>query len=164
MTPLELQQALAKISARSAQVISHRVLDAKTREECAALYGLKPELWDVLFLRAVRDFERALGLPAAAGDEVEQAARLAAALTPALVELSTHRDETRRLIEKAHADYEASPSHTLEVWARRIAIVVIIALTAWFYWREQSQKGQVRYEPQRTFEPVPPTSDKEPTP
>jgi len=154
MTPLELQQALAKTPARSAQVIAHRVLDAKSREDCAALYGLTPGQWDVLFLRAVHDFERALGrdVPPPA-DEAAEAARVAAALPPALVELSEHREETRRLIDKAHADYEASPSYTLEVWARRIAIIVIIALTAYFYWREEQRKGTVRYEPQRAFEP-----------
>ncbi len=154
MTPLELQQALAKTPARSAQVLAHRLLEAHTREECAALYGLSVDQWDVLFLRAARDFERALGREAPpAADEPQEAARLAQELSPPLLALSTHRDETRRLMDKAHADYEASPSHAVEVWARRIAIVVIIALTAYFYWREEQRKHEVRWEPQRAFDP-----------
>lgn len=154
MTPLELQQALAKTPARSAHVLAHRLLEGRSREECAALYGLKPEQWDVLFLRAARDFESALGRDAPpAADEATEAARLGQTLTPALVELSTHREATRELLDKAQADYEASPSHAVEVWARRIAIIVIIALTAYFYWQEEARKQTVRWEPQRAFDP-----------
>src|SRR5688572_31103042 len=52
MTPLELQQALARTPARPAQALHHRLIDAKTREECAALYGLAVAQWDVPFLRS----------------------------------------------------------------------------------------------------------------
>jgi hypothetical protein len=150
MTPVELQAALAKTPARSAQVLSHRLLEAKSREACAALYGLPLEAWDVLFLRATQDFERALGRSVATGDESAAARRLSDSLTPELRELEAHREELKRLIDKAHADYEASPSHTLEVWARRIAIIVIVALTAWFYWREERQKKPIPYAPYLT--------------
>src|SRR5262249_33277367 len=153
MTPPELQAALARTPARSAQLLSHRLLEAKSREDCAALYGLPLEAWDILFLRATRDFERALGSRAPHSDdanEAAQAAQLSRALTPELIELSDHRDELRRLIEKAQADWESSPGHTLEIWARRIAIIVIIALTAYFYWREEQQKKPVPYAPYLT--------------
>ena len=57
MTPVELQRALALTPFRSAQVLMHRLLDERTREECATLYGLVLSSWDVLFLRSTRDFE-----------------------------------------------------------------------------------------------------------
>lgn len=131
MTPEELHRALEKMPARSAQVLGHRVLEARSRDECAALYSLKLPQWDVLFARAVQDFERALGRTPP--DDDSAAPRLAEALTPELQLLSQHRDEVKRLMEKAQADYEASPRYTVEVWARRLAIAGIIALTLYFY-------------------------------
>jgi hypothetical protein len=131
MTPNELHRALADMPARSAQVLGHRVLEARSRDECAALYSLKLPQWDVLFARAVHDFERALG--GSPPDDDADAPRLAESLTPELQQLFRHRDEVKRLMEKAQADYEASPRYTVEVWARRLAIVGIIALTLYFY-------------------------------
>ena len=153
MTPLELQAALARTPARSVQVLSHRLLEARSREECAALYGLTLELWDVLFLRAFRDFEQALGRPQPTPDEATEraeAARLSSQLPPELAALAEHRDELARLIARAQAEYEASPAYTFETWARRIAIALIVALTAYFYWSEEQQKKHIPYAPYLT--------------
>src|SRR5689334_22479853 len=99
MTPAELQAALAKMPARSQQILAHRLLDERSPEQCAALYGLTLPQWDVLFLGAVNDFEEALGLP-----------RSAALPGPAreLEALQSQRAEVKALISQAHRDYEAS--------------------------------------------------------
>lgn len=141
MTPAQLHAALAKVHARSAAILSHRLLDDRTREQCAALYGLGLEQWDLLFLRAAAAFHAALG---------KEAPTDALTLTPELRALAEHRDEVKRLIQKAHHDYQASPAFTFETWARRVAIVVIIALTAYFYWREEQRKKYVPYAPYLT--------------
>ena len=131
MTPPELHRALERTPARSAQILSHRLLDGRAREACAALYGLNLGQWDVLFLRAVRDFERALGR--APPDDDSEAEHISVGLTPELHALAQHRDEVKRLLERAAAEYEASPRFAVELWARRLAIAAIIGLTLYFY-------------------------------
>jgi hypothetical protein len=156
MAPLELHAALAKTHPRSAQVLAHRLLDDRSREECAALYGLTLDQWDVLFLRSAQDFERALGRSVRDlatpedGDVLAQAHRLADALNPELRALAEHREELQRLIAQALRDYEASGAYRLETWARTLAIIVIVALTIYFYWRDEQGKKPVPYAPYLT--------------
>ncbi|MBK7859540.1 MAG: hypothetical protein IPJ65_13170 [Archangiaceae bacterium] len=131
-------------------MLSHRLLDARTREACAGLYGLELQQWDVLFLRSAHDFERALGRSPSTLDEPGSAAALAASLPPELSALEAHRDQVKALIHQAHLDYEGSPAFSVETWLRRIAIVLILALTAYFYWREEQTKKPVPYAPYLT--------------
>lgn len=137
MQPEELHRALAKTPPRSAQVLSHRLIDDRSREDCAKLYGLTLAQWDVLFARSVNDFERALGRAPTAPD------RLGDLLTKELTAVHTHREELKRLADQALRDFEASPSYTIEIWARRIAIVIIVALSIYFWMRpkEPSQRA-----------------------
>lgn len=51
--------------------------------------------------------------------------------------LKAHREELKARLAKSAADYAASPDRDRDELFRRVAIVVVLALTAFFYWREQ---------------------------
>ena len=53
--------------------------------------------------------------------------------------LSRNRDELRAMLEKSAAEYAASPDRDRDEWFRRAAIVLVLALTAYFYWREETK-------------------------
>lgn len=168
MTPAELQHTLAKIHARSARVLTHALLDDRSREDCARLYGITPGQWDVLFLRAARDFERALqnAPPSAPQPHLGELTAapalrdaLAARSTPlalALLELREQRDAVKVELARAEATHEASAAYAVEVWLRRIAIVAILALTAYFAWRDEQLKPVVHTMPYSTEPKDPP--------
>jgi hypothetical protein len=142
MTPPELQAALAQMPARSQQIFAHRFLEERTPEQCAALYGLTLAQWDVLFLGAVNDLEAVLGLPPSPslpGPSRE------------LESLQAQRAEVKALIQQAHRDYEASPAYSTETWLRRIAIIVILGLTAFYWWRDRNREKPIPNAPYLTI-------------
>jgi hypothetical protein len=151
MTPEELTRVLLAMPPRSAQVLGHRFLEGLTREACAQLYGVSVEAWDVLLYRAVRDFEGG-GKPQPFEVEQQQAAALRANLDDnhPLVELVTHRDEVRRLLDQAEAAAEASPERKRETVLRYIAIGIIALLSAYFYWQQDQREKNVRRAPYLT--------------
>ncbi|MEW6433822.1 MAG: sigma factor-like helix-turn-helix DNA-binding protein [Myxococcota bacterium] len=76
------------------------------------------------------------------GDALERTADAAPAeqvkpLADVLGALAAHRDGLKRRLADAEAAAARSPARAREVWLRRIAIAVILALTAYFYWRDQ---------------------------
>jgi hypothetical protein len=157
MTPADLTEALLKMPPRSAQVLGHRFVQGLSREACAELYGVTPEAWDVLLLRAARDFE---GQAAPQPFEVEQ--QQAAALsthpeqTQALQALITHREEVRRRLDEAEARAEASPERKRESLLRWIAIITIALLSLYFYRQQQEREQNQRRAPHPTV-PAPDT-------
>lgn len=54
-----------------------------------------------------------------------------------LAALRANRDAVLQRLRNAEAEAARSPARTREVWLRRLAILLILALTAWFYWRER---------------------------
>jgi hypothetical protein len=138
------RQDLEGLSPRAFQAIQLRMLEARSREECARFFGIPPESFDIMLLRAAAELLHFQGqLPWA--EEVRQAAVLAQALeTPspsdpraaALRRLGEVREPLRQALRDAEAAREASPARTRELWIRRALIVVIVALTAWFYLRQ----------------------------
>lgn len=151
MTPEELTRVLLAMPPRSAQVLGHRFLEGLTREGCAALYGITPEAWDLLLYRAAREFEGQRG-PLPFEEEQRQAAALRAQLEDRhpLLELVTHRDEVRRLLDQAEQAAEASPARKRETVLRWIAIATIAVLSGYFYLQQQEREKNVRRAPYLT--------------
>jgi hypothetical protein len=159
MTPAELTGVLLHMPPRSAQVLGHRFVQGLSREACAELYGVTPEAWDVLLLRATRDFTGQRG-PQPFELEQQQAAALRAQVedNPALAlnALATHREDVKRLLDEAEAQAEASPQRKRESLLRWIAIVTIAVLSAYFYWQQQEREKNQRRAPHPTV-PAPDT-------
>ena len=53
--------------------------------------------------------------------------------------LTQQRDELTLRLEKSAAEFAASPDRQRDEWLRKLAIVVVLVLTAFFYWREQNK-------------------------
>lgn len=75
--------------------------------------------------------------PSAAARGVDASADEVRPLAELLAALATHRDGLKRRLADAEAAAARSPARAREVWLRRLAIAVILALTAYFYWRDQ---------------------------
>lgn len=164
-TAEQLASALFTAPPREARILADRLLHGRTRAEAAALWGVGPDAADLMLLRAARAFEAALAQrPAAAppefGLEATLARELAGALEgrPASAPAEALAAPLRQVVaEKAAVqsrwqalvlEAEASPRRRLETWARRLAILAILALVAFFEWRSQHKEKQpVRYEP-----------------
>lgn len=54
-------------------------------------------------------------------------------------QLAANREELKVRLAKSAAEYAASPDRDRDELFRRIAIIVVLALTAFFYWREQTK-------------------------
>ena len=54
-------------------------------------------------------------------------------------QLSAHKEELEQRLAKAAQDFATSPDRGRDEWLRRIAIVLVLALTAFFYVREQNK-------------------------
>jgi hypothetical protein len=154
VTSLELQRALGRMPSRAAQTLILRCLEGRSVETCASLYGVGVPQWQILFFDAAR---------ALAGDPVPladpQRARLAdrlqraagppeqgsmhepriVALAALLQSLVDQRDEVQRLLFEAERAEASSPARVRETWLRRLAVVVIIAVSLFVWMRERSK-------------------------
>ena len=123
------------------QVLLRRFVEQRTREQLAELYGVSPELGDLLVWRAARSFEAALThtpepSPLPSAQELELARALAASSSPPLIALSELREPLEAALERAALEAESSPKRAQEEWLRRVAIGLVLAVAAYFYWRE----------------------------
>jgi hypothetical protein len=151
-TAAELAQALRALTPRPAQVLAYRLLGGHPAAEAAEHYGITVEAFDLLLLRSAAPLVARFGIDAVLPDdfagEQASATELRAALesggshrfAPLLLDLAAHKDEVRDLLDTAEAEYQRSPAAQRETWLRRVAIVVVIVLSAYFYWREQEAK------------------------
>ncbi|MGV3622381.1 MAG: hypothetical protein ACO1OB_16305 [Archangium sp.] len=122
-----LVRTLAAAHPRTLQIVRRSCLENLTTEQFAELYGITPDAAQILVTRAL--FE--LGLI----DDKE-----------ALVE---HRAELLTRLDAAAADYAKSPDRVREERLRQLAIVVVLVLSAFFYWREANK-------PKTVLKPRPP--------
>lgn len=152
----ELMTALGRVHPRTTQVLLSRFVapmgerDGRTRAEFASFYGLSESAADVLLWRAAIDFGAALEgrsrpPPAPFDHEQREAVQLGAALErgahhPPLVEalgaLTTHAGVIRERLAAAERAELTSPAYVRETWLRRIAIVIVLALSAWL-WKDE---------------------------
>lgn len=167
-------RALSRVHPRSLQVLLARFVAAapggpgRTTAAFATFYGISEPAAGVLLWRAAREFEAALeGAPAAVErDDTDQqsAGLLQQALSSGgaveatrfthlashLRELTTHADALRQRLAEAERAELTSPAYVRETWLRRIAIVVVLALSAWFYWRAELTSWWSRVHPAPT--------------
>jgi hypothetical protein len=166
-SPDELAAALMRAPPRDTKVLSEWLLEGRGRAEAAAYWGVREDAADLMLLRAARALEAALanrapGPPAEFGLEASHARALADALAGAppaadlallaglVKELVAHRDAVQARYRELQDQYEASPQARNETWGRRLAIVLVLALTAYFYWAEKNRPPEPRRFEERT--------------
>lgn len=160
--PELVQRTLRAISPRAAQALILRFVEPRSRVECAAFYGIRPEAFDVMILRAARQYADAqrrlfgegIDLPPPAGEfPAEQAqagelerclaggvvtsalAPLAALLSP----IAVNARQVRERIDAAERAEESSPAYIFETWVRRALVLLILGLTLFFYLRSEQK-------------------------
>lgn len=151
----QLFETLTALHPRSTQVLLARFVAptqtgaGRSRAAFAAHYGIDEAAADVLLFRAVAEWRaRRHGTTPTVlpdGEEARQAEllRLAldapaqagelAAVVASLQALTTHAETLRQKLAEADDAEVRSPEYARETWLRRIAIVAILALSAWFY-------------------------------
>jgi hypothetical protein len=143
-----LYRLLADAPPRSAEIVKRVTLAGMDFPELAKLYGVDVARAQILVFRSFLDVssggkarvpdEReslevsAMIAPASTGGEGAQARQLWERMT-------RNRDELKVKLAKSAAEYAASPDRDRDEWLRRAAIVLVLALTAFFYWREQNK-------------------------
>ncbi len=160
LTAPRLAEVLAALEGRPPQALGLRVLEGRSREDCAAFFGISPDAFDVMLLRAVRALEEA-ALPGPRepllpfAEERLQAAQLARVLASDAVpeaelapEVKRHARMLRHLRELApdvksaldalQRAREESPKAKRDLWIRRALVVLLIAAALYLYGRQQS--------------------------
>lgn len=151
-SPEALAQALRALPARPSSLLSLRLLRVRSEEACAAFYGTSTEAFGVHLLRAGLELAAGLGqrvrAPESAAEEEAWAralaaalegegARVGAALEP-VVELCRRlreaAPEVAARLEQLEQEEARSPHRQREEWLRRLAVLLLVALTAWLYW------------------------------
>jgi hypothetical protein len=152
-----LAEVLQQTPPRSAELVSRLTLDGWSLATLAERYGIDAPAARRLVLRAARDFEAALRRAHAPPlpDDVERpladalaealeapgpgpaaAAEPVQPLVQALAALVAQRGEVRRHLAEAEQRAAASPARRRETWLRRLAIITVLGVSAWLYWRE----------------------------
>lgn len=159
LTPMEADTSyltLTQLHPRHAQVLVARFIaqtpagDGRSFAEFASFYGVPEASAKVLLWRAVREFEAVLrgtpvGPPLPFEHELREAEALhlalegavASPIVTALRALTANAAVLRQRIRDAERAEVESPAYARETWLRRIAIVVVLALSAWFYWKDE---------------------------
>lgn len=159
----QLFRALTSVHPRSAQVLMARFFWrpaagpgeqlGRLPAEFAAYYGITPAAADVLVFRAATEFlHRLKGRPPPSPVPDAQEAPLARGFGQALEgavppgefddlvlsmrALQAHARELSERLRAAEQAELASPGYARETWLRRLAIVVVLAVSAWFYWKD----------------------------
>lgn len=132
---------------RSAMIVKRFIFGGNDLDALAKLYGLDVPHAQVMLFRAFLDVhsggkaripdsreaaEVSAMIASSGSGEGAQARRL-------WDSMSQHRDELKVKLEKAAAEYAASPDRDRDEWLRRAAIVLVLALTAFFYYREKTK-------------------------
>lgn len=140
-----LFRLLSHAPPRSAEVVKRVTLEGLPLAELAALYGVDGPRAEVLVFRAFLDVHSG---GTAVLPDAEEATEVRAFFSGAgggtapplralRGQLEANREALRALLEQAAAEWERSPARGREEWLRRLAIVLVLALSAFFYWREQ---------------------------
>lgn len=130
---------------RSAQIVKRFALKGESLEALGTAFAVELPEAKVLVLRALLDVQS--GGTARVSDADEPALVAAVFDDPAssheLAQLvSKLRSNAGPLDEKlarAADDFERSPDRGRDEWLRRLAIALVIGLSAYFYWREQNK-------------------------
>jgi hypothetical protein len=144
----EIRKNLERLSPRSAPALGLRLLEKRSRESCAGFFGISLDAFDVMLLRAARELaavERGERVEPIGSyeEELNEARSLAAGRLPLaskLLSIEALAEPVKAQIEEAARANEASPKYRRETWLRRLVVVAIVAVTAWFYVQGQNRK------------------------
>lgn len=112
-----LFRSLSTAPARSVQIVRRAVLEGMPLTELAQRYGISEAAAHELVERSLAD----------------------AGLAGQRDALAAHRDVLRSKLDEAADAWAKSPDRVRDERLRQLAIVVVLALTAFFYWREANK-------------------------
>jgi hypothetical protein len=169
LTPASLGAVLQTLPPRPAALLRRRLTQGASLEACATFYGVTEEAVSIHVLREAQALTSAVGgsarPPESPDEEAAWARQLSAALereaapvSPALVDtvaLCRRLQAVGKEVEAALAERErleaASPKRKREELLRRLAVGLLLALAAYFYWTRPP-------EPSTTLTRPPPSS------
>ncbi|WP_426753118.1 hypothetical protein [Myxococcus sp. Y35] len=143
--------ALQALEPRPSAMLIQRLVENRPLAACAMHYGTSSQAFSVLLLRAAVTLARQRGLPAREPSSEDEEAAWARMLTEALErqdakfptalapvveacrELQAMAPQIATGLDAAERDARASPHRRREEWLRRLAVVALLALTAWLY-------------------------------
>lgn len=150
-TAAQLLAALRVLPYREAAFLHTRLTRGHALEESAAFYGISPDAFSVHLLRAALAWSRAATLPCRPPESDTQEAVWARALAGALEQenasvpaalvgtvalcrrLRALGGEVTQALQAAEQEEESSPARQREDWLRRLAVLALLALTAYLY-------------------------------
>lgn len=168
LSTAQLLAALRALPYREAAFLLTRLTQGRSQEESAAFYGISPEAFSVHFLRAALGLSREASLPCRPpendAEEDVWARALAGALEqdtgavppPLAATLALCRrmralgQEIAGALQAAEREEEDSPRRRREDVLRRLAVLALLALTAWLYFNRPVEEPPKR--------PIPPPS------
>lgn len=161
----ELCAALRALPYRLSAFLMTRLVQGRSLKESAAFYGITPEAFCVHLLRAGLALTAAAALPCREpeGDVEEDVwarglaealERETSAVPPAVAETVTLCRRLRELgpevakaLEAAEREQEESPKGQREDWLRRLAVLVLLGLTAFLYCNRPEETPERRVQP-----------------
>ncbi|WP_043428392.1 hypothetical protein [Cystobacter fuscus] len=164
----QLLAALRALPYREAAFLLTRLTQGRSLEESAAFYGISPEAFSVHFLRAALGLSRAASLPCRPPENDAQEDVWARALAGALEQdtegvptalaatlalcrrMRALGQEVTGALQAAEREEENSPRRRREDVLRRLAVLALLALTAWLYFNRPVEEPPKR--------PIPPPS------
>lgn len=132
-----LFRALKAAHPRSAEIVTRFALDEVPLPELAAIYALEPGPMALLVARSLVDVETGGRARPSDREEAEIAAGLAT--SEFVARLRTHRVALRAMLEASAQAWAASPDRVRDERIRFALIAIVVALSAFFYWREQNK-------------------------
>ncbi|AEI68166.1 hypothetical protein LILAB_31425 [Corallococcus macrosporus] len=163
--PATFITALRELEPRPAAMLVHRLVEGHSLAACATHYAIPPDTFSVHLLRAALALTRRRGLPArepASADEEtawarrlaealeRQDARFPAGLAPVVEtcrELQAQAGPVATGLEAAEQESRASPRRRREEWLRRLAVALLLGLTAWLYLSKSEEPAVPRQRP-----------------
>jgi hypothetical protein len=148
MTPAALLAAFKQMSPRGAQVIERAALDGLSLGQLAQLYGVTEQAAAILVMRSVRELDAALAGRASSPLPFETelatmpeflegwATRSIVGPATTLVASTAMREELKAALTAAANAEAATPRRRHERWIRWAAIALIVAASAYLYWRD----------------------------
>jgi hypothetical protein len=167
LSPTALAEALRALPYRQAALLTLRLVQGRSREDCAAFYGISPAAFSVHLLRAALALATVAHLPSrppaeeaeedvwsrALAEALEREPMTApAGLAPVVAlcrRLQASGSEVAATLDAIELAEASSPRRQREDWLRRVAILALLALTAFLYWNRPAEP------PERPARPAP---------
>lgn len=165
LSTAELGAALRALPHRQSAFLMTRLVQGRSQEESAAFYGITLESFRVHLLRAGLALTTVAALPCREPESdveedvwaralAEALERETAAVPAALTEtvavcrrLRAWGPEVAAALEAAEREQEESPRRQREDWLRRLAVLVLLGLTAILYCNRSEETPERRVQP-----------------